>query len=102
MAKPLAEVVVVGPGRARSRSTSSWRCGTGRPPTLVGARRGLRGGPGGRAGAATTRAPATALAEAERLRPGDGPDGLAAGLLDRIEAGEEERPWSGIVVLAGK
>ncbi len=43
-----------------------------------------------------------ALAEAARLHPGDGPCRWFAGILDRMEAGEEASPWSGVVVLSGK
>ena len=52
--------------------------------------------------AADLEAARTALAEAERLRPGDGPCAWFAGVLDSMEAGEEPSPWSGVVVLSGK
>ena len=42
------------------------------------------------------------LDEAERLRPGDGPVAWFRGVLDDIQSGEEESPWSGVVVLKGK
>ena len=43
-----------------------------------------------------------ALAEAEARAPEDGACRWFGGLLDRMEAGEEPSPWSGIVVLSGK
>ena len=42
------------------------------------------------------------IAEAERLRSGDGPCHWFAKVLDRLEAGAEPSPWSGVIVLTGK
>jgi adenylate cyclase len=42
------------------------------------------------------------LAEAERLRPGDGPCAWLGRLLDDLEAGRRPRPWDGVVVLDAK
>jgi len=43
-----------------------------------------------------------ALAEAARLRPGDGPCHWFGKVLDRVEAGAEPSPWPGVIVLTGK
>jgi len=43
-----------------------------------------------------------ALAEAARLRPGDGPCAWFGGILDEIASGEEPSPWSGVIVLTEK
>jgi adenylate cyclase len=43
-----------------------------------------------------------ALAEAERLRPGDGPTGWFRGVLSDLRAGTEPSPWTGVVTLTSK
>ncbi len=59
-----------------------------------------------RAGEAAKRgdlaAARTALDEAERLRPGDGPCAWFRGVLDHMAKGDEPTPWSGTIVLTGK
>jgi adenylate cyclase len=43
-----------------------------------------------------------ALAEAERLRPGDGPTAWFRGVLAAMRAGTAPRPWSGVLTLTEK
>jgi adenylate cyclase len=43
-----------------------------------------------------------ALGESEALRPGDGPCAWFRAVIDRMAAGAEPSPWSGVIVLTGK
>jgi adenylate cyclase len=100
LAKPLADVVVVG----REEPVAVYELvglRSGAPPDLAAHVEAFA-----RAHAAARRGDLDgaerALDEAERAKPGDGPVSWFRGVLERLRSGEEPSPWSGRYVLSSK